>query len=169
MPEDSTWTVQPYYVPQSSYNQPVALPTHPPDQPPYLCAPINVDYMRYVVGCLRQLQEPVAWEWATTAELNDIMHWWDTFIGNVAGAAMCDQRGSVSITILAGNASASVTVTFPYAFTAAPIVVCSCDNPTLIASPSAITATDFSATITADVPQLVNVTANLLWIAGPAT
>lgn len=134
-----------------------------------MCAPIPTAWLPYVLGALSQLRQPSAWVVADEADVAAIMGWVDLFIGNVAVASMCDERGTVSVTITAGNASGTATVTFPYDFGTTPVVVCSADNGSLIASPAAISSSGFTATLTAGVPVLADTTATLLWIAGPAT
>jgi hypothetical protein len=156
-------------VPIPSYPVPVDHPTSDGRTGPFVCAPIPIDWLQAVVGALSQLRNASIWKYTTNSELDGVMHAVDWIIGQIATAAMCDEKGSSSLTILAGAASATTAITFPFAFTAAPVVVCSCGNPALLASPQSITSSGFDLTITADVPQLINVTADAYWFAGPAT
>ena len=165
----SPWAVFPYLLANSSFNEAIEVPPTDIDVGPFVCAPIPVAWLQAVVGALSQLRMPVAWVTATEAEVQAVMANVDQLIANIALASMCEERGAVSITILAGAASANLTVTFPTAFTTIPVVVCSCENPVILASPSSRTTTNFVATVTSATPVLVNTTVEFLWEAGPAS
>jgi hypothetical protein len=166
---ETPWALYPYLVANSSFNEAVAVPVSDPSAGPFFCAPISQQWLLVALGCLDQLRQPCAWQVTTELEVSSIMAQVDAFIAMVATASMCDERGIVSVTIAAASAAGSTTVTFPFAFTVTPIIVCSCDNPVLLASPTAASSTGFTANLTANVPVVSSVTANLLWIAGPAT
>ena len=82
-----------------------------------------------------------------------------------AGLAARLVAGAVSITIPAGDASASASVTWPAAFGAAPIVGLSCESTVLIASAGSKTATGCTITLSAAVPVTADTTAVVDYIA----
>lgn len=47
--------------PQGSYNRPVPIPTSAPGDLPLLCLQVNVEWMPYILGCLKQLMLPSTW------------------------------------------------------------------------------------------------------------
>jgi hypothetical protein len=163
----SPWSVMPYILANSSFNQAVALPASAPDVGPFVCAPIAIAWLPYALGALSQLRQPAAWKTSTDLEISTIMGEVDLFIGAIASAAMCDERGSLSVTITPGNASQGAMVTFPLPFSATPVVILSSDRGDVIASASAVTSSSFTATITANVPVVTSITAVVSWIAGP--
>lgn len=162
---DSPWLYFPNMVPISSYYSPVDIPSVAPDAAPLRCAPINDDWLKYVAGALSQLRLPVAWRYTTNAQLDQVMYWADLLIATVGTADWCMQSGTVSLTILAGAATAGVHVTFPSAFASTADVVVSESTGLYIASSSSPSSSGVDVAITSNVPLLANGTAELTWIA----
>lgn len=81
------------------------------------------------------------------------------------------QSGHVSITITAGTASNTATVTFNPAFASAPDVIVSSESGLVIASAESISRTGFTARLTANVPLApgTSITATLHWTVGGPT
>jgi hypothetical protein len=167
--ESAVWGPTPFWAQQGSFTEPVSIPTPAPEDQPLRCLPVNQTWLHYVLGCLDQLRQPTTWDTTDPTALSAVMHAVDDLITAVATAPRCTEMGSLSVTISAGAASGTASVTFPVAFGAAPVVVVSCANGDLIASWSAITSSGFTASLTADVPVLVDTTAVLSWIAGPSS
>lgn len=125
--------------------------------------------MRLVLGALRQLVQPFDWDVPDDATRNTVLDWMDTFIGIFAGAPPYMEVGSTSITISAGNATATAAVTFPYAFSSAPTVRCSGDSGLVICSAESVTGTGFTARITSNVALGTSHTETLSWDAAAST
>lgn len=162
---DSFWQYFPNMVPISSYYSPVDIPTPGPLDVPTRCVPINDDWLKYVAGALSQLRLPVAWRYTTNAQLDAVMGNVDSLIAAVGTADWCMQSGTISLTILAGNATQGAHVTFPNAFASTADVVVSESTGLYIASSSSPSTSGVDVAITSNVPLLVNSTALLTWLA----
>jgi len=166
---ETPWAVFPYIIPNPSFNEPTPPPTTPPDVGPFVCAHIPVAWLLVVNGALKQLAIPATWDVVTEAALDVVMHQVDALLGSIANASECMEMGSLTLTILAGHSDVSGVVTFPFPFSAVPVVVQSSDSEVLIASSQSISASGFVATLTAATPVLVDTAALFSWIAGPSS
>jgi len=152
-------------VPISSYYSPVDIPVAGPLDAPLRCASINDEWLKYVAGALSQLRLPVAWRYTTNAQLDDVMGDVDVLIAAIGAADWCMQSGTVSLTILAGNATQGAHVTFPHSFASTADVVVSESTGLYVASSSSPSASGVDVAITSNVPLLANGTALLTWLA----
>lgn len=162
---DSPWLYFPNMAPISSYYQPSPIPLVGPGDSPLVCAPINIKWRKYVAGAMSQLRLPVAWEYTTTAELDQVMYWVDELIASVGNADWCMQSGTVSLTILAGTATQGAHVTFPNLFASTADVVVSESTGLYVASSSSPSSSGVDVAITSNVPLLANGSATLTWLA----
>jgi hypothetical protein len=167
--EESPWVLEPYERAISSYNEPVAIPSAPPNVPPFVAARIPTAWLPYILGALSQLRMPPTWVYATNDELDEVMLWVDYLIGEIGQAVPFMESGSTSITILTGNSDATASIVFPTAYDVAPVVTQSSDSEVLIASSISITTTGFTARITSATPVLVDTTALFSWNAQEAS
>jgi hypothetical protein len=167
--EESPWVLEPYERAISSYNEPVAIPSAPPNVPPFVAARIPTAWLPYILGALSQLRMPPTWVYADNDELDEVMLWVDYLIGEIGQAVPFMESGSTSITILTGNSDATASIVFPTPFDVAPVVTQSSDSEVLIASSISITTTGFTARITSATPVLVDTTALFSWSAQEAS
>ncbi len=144
-------------------------PTTASQDDPRICLPLNRDWLPYVLGALQQLCPPSTWITADNIATEDILGRVQELLSAWGAAGECNQLGTQSITITAGNASATHTVTFPSAFTSAPVAVVSESSGDLIASVDGTTATTVTLRITSNVVVITDTTATVSWIAGPAS
>jgi hypothetical protein len=167
--EESPWVLEPYQRAISSYNEPVAIPSVPPNVPPFVAARIPTAWLPYILGALSQLRMPPTWVYATNDELDEVMLWVDYLIGEIGQAVPFMESGSTSLTILTGNSDATASIVFPTPFDVAPVVTQSSDSEVLIASSISISTTGFTARITSATPVLVDTTALFSWNAQEAS
>lgn len=160
---------QPYPSTGTSFPKPAPVPATDPFTGPFVCAQIPTAYMAVVLGALSQLLQPFAWRVDTDDARNQALDWMDTLIGIIASAVECAEAGMVSVTITAGTASGTASVTFPTAYSTSPVVVVSSDNGNLIASSESVTADGFTARLTANTEVPADVTANVSWQAQVAS
>jgi hypothetical protein len=120
-----------------------------------------------MLGALMQLMQPSSWDTTDPTALALVLARAFKLIDIVAqaGAGGSVQAGSASVTILAGTAVGYAGVTYPTAYSAAPIVVASGTSGTLIAAAEVITDIGFVLSLTAPTPVLTDTTETVDWLS----
>lgn len=153
----------------ASFQWPIADPGTAPGDAPLVCIPCNLAWLAVLAGSAAQLLMPATWIAADDAALEALLTRAHTLFDAIVRAAPCPEDGMISVTIAIGDDTGTAAVTFPSAFLAAPIVLVSGSSGTVICSAESITASTFSARITANVPLPSAHTETVYWHAAPAS
>ena len=135
------------------------------DAAPTVCVEVASAWLPYIVGALSQLAQPSTWITDTDVALWDVLGRVQDLIEAVGTAGACMQAGTQPMDVSAGNAEAVIVVTFPQPFTVPPVVVVSESTGVLIASASSVSLTQFTLSITANVPTIVDMPSVVSWVA----
>lgn len=155
--------------PRGSFREAVVPPTTASSDLPLACLSVNKDWLPYIEGALQQLALPSTWIVADDTALWDILARVQDLLGDWGNSEACRQMGTQDITIVAGDATATHTLTLPQPFSTAPVAVVSESTGIYIASVEATTETTLTLRLTASVPVIVDSTATVSWIAGVAS
>lgn len=153
------------FPPKPSFTQAVPAPSTDPGSGPLICVHFNQEWLPVVLGALLQLCQPPSWAVDDPDALNTVLGRATLLLDMFGQAELCPvtEDGIVTLTITAGNASASTTITFVQTYATAPLVDCSCDNPDLISSWSDVSTTGATLTITAATPVTESTSADVSW------
>lgn len=156
-----------WQAPEPSFRQSIADPGTEPDAGPLVCVFVSKSWQPILVGCALQVCQPQSWDVSDPTALADLLDRSYKLLLMIALADECvpSESGSVSITIPAGDGTASATVTFTGTYATAPQIVVSCNDITLAATWSDVTSTQFTAHLTASVPVTSDTTATVSWAA----
>lgn len=151
---------------RSSFVEPVSDPGTAPDDSPLVCLSFNRDWLPYVVAGAAQLAQPRAWSVDKTV-LPDLLGRVQRLIEIIGTAGGCQliQYGSVDLTIVAGQVSASAAVVFDTVYADPPIVGVASSDSRLHSYFSAIVETGFSVNLDADVTEVEDATGTVNWWA----
>lgn len=157
------------YAARTSYVRPVSLPSGDPGAPPTVGVEIAAEWIPYICGSLTQLLLPTTWDTADPATLITVLERVADLIALIGTAGPSMQSGTVTLTIAAGDASASGLVTFPSPFSSTPVVVTSADTGQVVAAAAAVSDTAVVLSVTAAVPALATTNVVVSWLARVAT
>lgn len=154
-----------WLAPEPSFREPIDDPGTAPSDSPLVCIFVSKSWQALMVGAMLQFTQPASWNVAPGPALNDVLQRGMDLLQMVAFAEVCvpSEDGVQSITILAGDGTASVDITFTGTYTAAPVVLVSTDDIELTASVSNRTTTGCTLHLTSDVPVIADTTGNVLW------
>jgi len=153
----------------ASFLVPLTDPGPNPSDAPLACIHVNQAWAEILVGCAFQACMVASWGTPDTPGIATLVNKGQALLTLVGTWTECPEYGMVSVTILAGSATGTATVTFPTAFGAAPVVLVSGDSGLVICSAESITSAGFTARITSDVNLLSNHTETVYWQAAPAS
>ena len=163
-------TLAPYNGQRGSFISKVPLPDSEPDAAATFTVTLSQAWRPVMLGALMQLMQPSSWDTTDPTALALVLARSFKLIDIVAQAGGGSvQAGSASVTILAGTAVGYAGVTYPTAYSAAPIVVASGTTGTLIAAAEAITEIGFVLSVTAPTPVLTDTTETVDWLAEVAS
>lgn len=150
---------------ETSFREPIADPGTEVDASPLVCIFVSQSWQKILAGCALQVCQPPTWAVDDPSALADVVRRGEDLLYRVATAGVCvpSEDGVVSITIPAGEATATAAVTFSGTYATAPVVLVSSDNFQLAATVSDRSTTGFTAHLTASVPVTSDTTANVLW------
>jgi hypothetical protein len=117
---------------------------------------------------MMQLILPSTWDTTDPAALREVQTQVTDLMASW-GKGDSVQAGSAPVTILAGTAVGYAGVTYPTAYSAAPIVVAGGSSGTLIAAAEVITEIGFVLSATAPTPVLTDTTETVDWLAEAAS
>lgn len=152
-----------------SFQQPLTDPGVDPTSGPLVALLFNRTWKSLLGGAALQLLMPASWDYATESDLNTVLDEAILLFNAILAAETAPEYGMVSITITAGNATATAAITFPVAFPSAPVVLCSGDSGTVICSAESITSTGFTARVTSNVVLGADHSESVSWQAGMAS
>ena len=155
--------------PRSAFLQAIAPPSAGPFDAPTVCLEVNQGWLAVICGALWELGQAPAVVVADSAALADWQGRLTDLMAALFTAGECMQAGIVTVTIAAGQAVGTVAVVFPTPVSVAPVVVVSEGTGDYIASTDSITATGFTADITASVSVIADSPSVFSWIARVAT
>lgn len=153
---------------QGSFAEPVAIPATSPADGPLLYLPANEAWVPLIIGAMMQLILPSTWDTTDPAALREVQTQVTDLMASW-GKGDSVQAGSASVTILAGTAVGYAGVTYPTAYSAAPIVVAGGSSGTLIVAAEAITEIGFVLSVTAPTPVLTDTTETVDWLSEAAS
>lgn len=157
-----------WHEPQPSFRAPIDDPGTEPDAAPFVCIRLNVKWALILAGCALQAAQPESWKETNPPLLADLLARATIMVNMIGEAGSClpDEGGTVSVTILAGDGTASIIVSFVGSYATAPIVVCSTDDIALTASWSGLTTTEVTLHLTSSVPVVADTIGIISWMAG---
>jgi hypothetical protein len=152
----------------SSFRVPLVDPGTEPDAPPFVCIRINKEWAPIAAGCALQPCQPEAWAETNPTLLSDLLARSQVFANlfGFAGTCVGEEDGTVDITILAGNGTASAAIVFTGTYTTPPVLLVSTNDPALTASWSDVTTTGANVHLTSSVPVVLDTTGTVSWLAG---
>ena len=153
---------------RGSFAEPVAIPATSPADGPLLYLPANEAWVPLILGAMMQLILPSTWDTTDPAALREVQTQVTDLMASW-GKGDSVKAGSASVTILAGTAVGYAGVTYPTAYSAAPIVVAGGSSGTLIAAAEVITEIGFVLSATAPTPVLTDTTETVDWLAEAAS
>ncbi len=161
----------PYRGQRGSFISKVPLPDTEPDAAATFTVTLSRAWRPVMLGALMQLMQPSSWDTTDPTALALVLARSFKLIDIVAqaGAGGNVQAGSAVVTILAGTAVGYAGVTYPTAYSAAPIVVASGTTGTLIVAAEAITEIGFVLSVTAPTPVLTDTTETVDWLSEAAS
>src|ERR1035437_8565066 len=154
---------------RGSFAEPVAIPATSPADGPLLYLPANEAWVPLIRGAMMQLILPSTWDTTDPAALREVQTQVTDLMASWGEGGGSVQAGSASVTILAGTAVGYAGVTYPTAYSAAPVVVASGTTGTLIAAAEAITEIGFVLSVTAPTPVVTDTTETVDWLAEAAS
>src|ERR1035437_4654302 len=163
-------SLSPWRYQRGSFISKVPLPDTEPDAAATFSVTLSQAWRPVMLGALMQLMQPSSWDTTDPTALALVLARSFKLIDIVAQAEGGSvQAGSASVTILAGTAVGYAGVTYPTAYSVAPIVVASGTSGTLIAAAEAITEIGFVLSVTAPTPVLTDTTETVDWLSEAAS
>src|ERR1035437_1771306 len=164
-------SLAPLYGQRGSFISKVPLPDTEPDAAATFTVSLSQAWRPVMLGGVMPFLPGSSWDTTDPPALALVLARAFKLIDIVAqaGAGGSLQAGSASVTRLAGTAVGYAGVTYPTAYSAAPIVVAGGSSGTLIVAAEAITEIGFVLSVTAPTPVLTDTTETVDWLSEAAS
>ncbi len=151
--------------PSSLYYEQLPIPSAAPTDDPQVCISLNPAWVPYLAGAAMDLLQRSTWDSIDPAVLLEVIGQATDLLAIIGNAGVCMQAGTASVTISSGQSVGTAVITFPVPFASTPVVVVSIDSGLYIAGKESLTASGFTATLTARFAVGADSTDTLSWIA----
>jgi hypothetical protein len=155
------------FPPSSPFNQPAVDPGTDPTGGDLVCVEFNALWAPLVAGALGCLCQPATWGMTGSDDPTGVLGRATELVNLFGQAVRCavEQHGSVPLTILTGESSASAAVVFAPPFTDVPVALVSSNDGSLHAWFSNVRVDGMTVNLDAAVPVIVDTPGVVDWEA----